>query len=127
MIKRKNWIENPRLSEENKRKEYVTQLEQRVDDLENEVHTLKRKLRFYEQNEKINSISQKESILQYLSGKYEEYDRLDSLIKDYEEKDKIGENLSTLSKQLDDCINTIQLRQGSYGCVRYQTVNYLLK
>ena len=127
MIKRKNWTENQLLSVENKRKEYVTQLEQRVDDLENEVHSLKRKLRFYEQNEKLNSFSQKENILQYLSGKYEEYDRLDALIKEYEEKDKIGENLSNLSKQLDEWINTIQLRQGSYGWVRYQTVNYLLK
>lgn len=105
----------------------MTQLEQRVDDLESEVHALKRKLRYYEQNDRLNSLSQKENILQYLAGKYDEYDKLDSLIKDYDDKDAAGGDTTTVSSQLDECINTIQLRQGSHGCVRHQTVNYLLK
>ena len=110
-----------------KRKEYVTQLEKRVEDLENEVNSLKRKVRFYQQNEKLNSLSQKENFLQYLTGRYEEYDKLDYLIEQYEMKDKQSENTDTISAQLDDLINMIQQRQGSNGIVRHQTVNYLLK
>lgn len=103
-----------------KRKEYVTQLEKRVSDLESEVHGLKRKLRFYEQNEKLNTLSQKESILQYLTGKYDEYDKLDSLIQEYDESDQKSDELCNI-------ISTIKSRQGSQGYVRKQTVNYLLK
>lgn len=110
-----------------KRKEYVSQLEKRVDDLEGEIHSLKRKLRCYEQNEKLNTLSQKENFLQYLTGRYEEYDKLDFLINQYEDKDKNGENTDEISAQLDDAINLIQVRQGSNGVVRHQTVNYLLK
>jgi exonuclease VII small subunit len=103
-----------------RRKEYVEQLEKRVDDLENEVHSLKRKLELYEQGEKLNALSQKESILQYLTGKYDEYDNLDKLIDDYDET-------SLNDEELCKCINTIKIRQGSHGFVRKQTVNYLLK
>lgn len=103
-----------------RRKEYVTQLEKRVDYLENEVHTLKRKLQFYEQNEKLNALSQKESILQYLTGKYDEYDKMDALIRKHEDS---GDQQDELCK----IINTIKIRQGSQGFVRKQTVNYLLK
>lgn len=110
-----------------RRKEYVTQLEKRVEDLENEVHSLKRKLRFYQQNEKLTSLSQKENFLQYLTGRYEEYDRLDNLIDQYDANEKQGENTDEISAQLDDIINKLQLKQGSNGIVRHQTVNYLLK
>jgi hypothetical protein len=103
-----------------RRKEYVELLETRVDDLENEVHSLKRKLELYEQGEKLNALSQKESILQYLTGKYDEYDNLDKLIDEYDESNQNDEELCK-------CINTIKIRQGSHGFVRKQTVNYLLK
>ncbi len=103
-----------------RRKEYVEQLEKRVDTLENEVHCLKRKLKFYEQNEKLEALSQKESILQYLTGKYDEYDNLDNILKS-SEKEEIEDN------EINKCINTIKIRQGSQGFVRKQTVNYLLK
>ncbi|CAI2363097.1 unnamed protein product [Moneuplotes crassus] len=103
-----------------RRKEYVEQLERRVDTLENEVHCLKRKLQFYEQHEKLEALSQKESILQYLTGKYDEYDNLDAIIENHE-KSPIKES------EINKCINTIKIRQSSQGFVRKQTVNYLLK
>uniref|UniRef100_A0A7S3K8Z8 BZIP domain-containing protein n=1 Tax=Euplotes crassus TaxID=5936 RepID=A0A7S3K8Z8_EUPCR len=103
-----------------RRKEYVEQLEKRVDFLENEVHCLKRKLRFYEQKEKLEALSQKESILQYLTGKYDEYDKLESIVDNYE-KTNIEET------EINKIINTIKIRQSSQGFVRKQTVNYLLK
>ena len=103
-----------------RRKQYVEQLEKRVDDLENEVHSLKRKLRFYEQNEKLNALSQKESILQYLTGKYDEYDKLDNLLKKYD-------NDQQEDQEICKCLNTIKIRNGGQGFVRKQTVNYLLK
>ena len=84
------------------------------------MHSLKRKLRFYEQNEKLNALSQKENILQYLTGKYDEYDNLDNLLKKYDTGESKDEEICK-------CLNTIKIRNGGQGFVRKQTVNYLLK
>jgi hypothetical protein len=98
----------------------VSKLEERVGELENEVHLLKKKLMYYEQNEKLNALSEKENILQYLIGKYDEYDKLDSIVKEFDDSEAKNHELCKV-------INTIKYRQGSQGYVRKQTVNYLLK
>jgi len=103
-----------------RRKEYVSQLENKVDQLENEVYSLKRKLRYFEQGEKMKKLSEKENIIQYLIGKYDDYDKLDVLIKDYDDKEDESAEICKI-------INTIKYKQGSQGYVRKQTVNYLLK
>lgn len=121
ILKRKrNLTENQHLNEEKEEKSMWNSQKNKVDDLESEAHCLRRKLRFYEQNEKLEALSQKESILQYLTGKYDEYDKLEGLIKNY---DNTKEKEDAICK----CINTLKIRQGSQGFVRKQTVNYLLK
>lgn len=103
-----------------RRKEYVAQLENRVTDLESEVYKLKRKLRFYEQNEKLNAMSQKESKHEQLACKNDEYDKLDSLIQQHEETGDKNEELSKL-------IKTIKSRSGTIGYARKQQIDKLIK
>lgn len=103
-----------------RRKEYVAQLENRVTDLESEVYKLKRKLRFYEQSEKLNAMSQKESSHEQAACKDDEYDKLDSLIQQHEETGDKNEELSKL-------IKTIKGRSGTAGYVRKQQIDKMIK
>ena len=80
-------------------------------------------------------VSQKESIFQYLAGRDENYEKLERLMKTHEKLERLMKthdtdptaNLDVVNAELNECVNTIQLRQGSLGVIRKQTVSYMLK
>lgn len=72
-------------------------------------------------------VSEKESIYSYLAGRDERYEKLQRQVKEYEEKKQKGEDLDAVKKSLDETIDMIQIRHGSNGVVRRQTISYLFK
>lgn len=72
-------------------------------------------------------MSEKDSIFSYLAGRDERYSQLHHLVEEYENKQADGEDLEEIKKKLDEVIDTIQIRHGSHGVVRKQTISYLFK
>lgn len=72
-------------------------------------------------------VSEKESIFSYLAGRDIRYEKLQKLVEEYESKQANNEELDEIKKQLDETIDIIQIRHGSNGVVRRQTISYLFK
>lgn len=72
-------------------------------------------------------VSEKESIFSYLAGRDIRYEKLQKLVDEYETKQANDEDLNEIKKQLDETIDIIQIRHGSNGVVRRQTISYLFK
>lgn len=72
-------------------------------------------------------VSEKESIFSYLAGRDTRYEKLQNLVDEYDEKKQNNENLEEIKKKLDDTIDIIQIRHGSNGVIRRQTISYLFK
>ena len=72
-------------------------------------------------------VSEKNSLFSYLAGRDEHYEKLQTLVDEYEDKKPTGDSLDDIKKKLDETVDVIQIRHGSNGVIRRQMISYLFK
>ena len=72
-------------------------------------------------------VSEKESIFSYLAGRDQQYNILQQQVDQYESAKNSGGNLEEIKRKMDETIDLIQIRHGSNGVIRKQTISYLFK
>lgn len=72
-------------------------------------------------------VSEKESIFSYLAGRDQQYNILQQQVDQFESAKNSGGNLEEIKRKMDETIDLIQIRHGSNGVIRKQTISYLFK